>query len=95
MDARDILIRPIITEKSTAAMAQRKYTFQVHPDATKTQIKQAVEEIFKVKVVKVNTMNVPGKRRRMGRSVGYRPSWKKAIVTLAEGQSIPIFEGAS
>lgn len=94
MDARDILIRPIISEKSTAAMADRRYTFEVHPDANKVQIKQAVEEIFKVKVQKVNTMNVRGKRKRVGRSVGYRSDWKKAIVTLAEGQSIPIFEGA-
>lgn len=93
MDARDIIIRPWITEKSTALMQDRKYTFEVHPDANKVQIKQAVEEIFKVKVLKVNTMRVPGKLRRVGRFVGRKPDRKKAIVTLAEGQSIPIFEG--
>ncbi|BDG62222.1 50S ribosomal protein L23 [Caldinitratiruptor microaerophilus] len=93
MDARDIIIRPWITEKSTALMQDRKYTFEVHPDANKVQIKKAVEEIFKVKVLKVNTMRVPGKLRRVGRFVGRKPDRKKAIVTLAEGQSIPIFEG--
>ncbi len=94
MDARDIILRPVITEKSTAAMAANKYTFWVHPDANKTQIKQAIEEIFKVKVTKVNTMNVRGKLRRMGKYAGYRPDRKKAIVTLAEGHSIKLFEGA-
>lgn len=93
MDARDVIIRPWITEKSTALMQDRKYTFEVHPDANKVQIKKAVEEIFKVKVLKVNTMRVPGKLRRVGRFVGRKPDRKKAIVTLAEGQSIPIFEG--
>lgn len=93
MDARDILIMPVISEKSTAAMADGKYTFYVHPHANKTQVKKAVEEIFKVRVTKVNTIKVPGKLRRQGRYEGYRPDRKKAVVTLAEGQSIPIFEG--
>lgn len=94
MDARDILLRPVVSEKSTTVMADGKYTFLVHPDANKTQVKKAVEEIFKVKVTKVNTQNTTGKFRRMGKTGGYRPDRKKAIVTLAEGQSIPIFEGA-
>lgn len=93
MDARDVIITPVISEKSTAAMADGKYTFYVHPDANKSQVKRAVEEIFKVNVTKVNTMNVSGKLRRQGRYQGYRPDRKKAIVTLAPGQSIQIFEG--
>lgn len=93
MDARDIILRPIVTEKSTAAMQANKYTFEVHPDANKIQIKKAVEEIFKVKVEKVNTIRVRGKLRRVGRFVGRRPDRKKAIVTLKEGHSIQIFEG--
>lgn len=94
MDARDIIRRPIISEKSTGAMAENKYTFEVHVDANKTQIKKAIEEIFKVKVTKVNTINVEGKMRRYGKFLGKRRDRKKAIVTLAEGQSIKIFEGA-
>lgn len=93
MEARDVIVKPVVTEKSTEIMAEGKYTFKVHPRATRTQIKQAVEEIFKVKVLKVNTMNVAGKMRRMGRYVGRRPDWKKAIVQLQEGQTIKIFEG--
>lgn len=93
MDARDIIRKPIITEKSNLLMAEGKYTFQVEKSANKTEIAKAVEEIFKVTVVKVNTMRVHGKTRRMGKFVGQRPDWKKAIVQLAEGQSIPIFEG--
>lgn len=94
MDARDIILRPVISEKSTGAMAENKYTFEVHPDANKSQVKKAVEEIFKVKVTKVNTINVEGKMRRYGKYMGKRPDRKKAIVTLAEGHSIKIFEGA-
>lgn len=94
MDARDIIIRPVITEESTARMADRKYTFEVHPHANKTQIRRAIEEIFKVNVTKVNTIQVPGKFRRMGRHAGYKSDRKKAVVTLAEGQNIPLFEGA-
>jgi large subunit ribosomal protein L23 len=93
MDLRDVLIRPIITEKSSNLMAENKYTFRVHPKATKPEIKRAVEVLFKVPVVEVRTMNVRGKYRRQGATGGYRPSWKKAIVKVAEGKSIQFFEG--
>lgn len=93
MDARDIIRKPIITEKSNLLMAEGKYTFQVAKTANKTEIAKAVEDIFKVTVLKVNTMRVHGKTRRQGKFVGQRPDWKKAIVQLAEGQSITIFEG--
>lgn len=93
MDPRDLIIRPFVTEKSTDLMAQNKYTFEVALGATKSQIKRAVEEIFNVKVVKVNTSRIPGKLKRMGRYVGRRPERKKAVVQLAEGHSIEIFEG--
>lgn len=87
----DILIRPLITEKNTNLMELNKYTFEVHREATKPQIKHAVETIFNVRVTKVHTMNVRGKLRRRGRSMGYTRDWKKAIVTLAEGDRIEIF----
>ncbi|NLM55345.1 MAG: 50S ribosomal protein L23 [Firmicutes bacterium] len=94
MDARDIVIRPIVTEKSTDLMAsQNKYTFQVALKANKTQIKDAVEELFKVKVRKVNTSRVRGKLRRMGMTQGRTPEWKKAVVTLEPGHTIEVFEG--
>ncbi len=93
MEARDIIIRPYVTEKSTALMEQNKYTFEVAPQATKSQIKRAVEEIFNVKVVKVNTVRMRGKVKRVGRYVGRRPDRKKAVVQLAEGNRIEIFEG--
>ncbi len=93
MDPRDVIIRPVITEKTTKLMEEGKYTFVVNPRATKTDIRWAVEEIFGVKVAKVNTMRVLGKVRRMGRFEGRRPSWKKAIVTLEPGQRIEVFEG--
>lgn len=93
MDARDIIKRPIITEKSTDLMAQNKYTFEVDMRATKPQIKAAVEEIFGVKVEKVNTARVRGKLRRMGRHEGYTSDWKKAVVTLQPGHSIEVFGG--
>ena len=92
MTAYDIIYRPVISERSLASMAEGKYTFAVDPRATKTQIKQAVEEIFKVKVERVNTMRVRGKKKRTGVFVGRRPSWKKAIVKLQEGQTISAFE---
>ncbi len=94
MDAWTIIKRPIITEKSNRLMAENKYCFVVDPRANKHQIKQAVEEIFKVKVVAVNTMRMRGKVKRLGRSEGRRPDWKKAIVTLAPGSRIQFFEGA-
>lgn len=93
MEARDILIRPIVTEKSTALMGQGKYTFRVPLAATKIQIRQAVEQIFKVKVQAVNTMRYEGKLKRMGRTQGRRSDWKKAVVTLKPGEAIELFEG--
>ncbi len=94
MDARAILIKPIITEKSTDLISmQNKYSFVVDLRANKTQIKQAVEEIFKVKVSKVNTVRMQGKLRRQGRNVGRTSDYKKAVVTLADGYSIDVFEG--
>ncbi|MFC2593652.1 50S ribosomal protein L23 [uncultured Fretibacterium sp.] len=93
--AHDIVIRPIVTEKSSSLMGHNKYTFEVHKDANKIQIRQAVEQIFKVKVLSVNTINVKGKPKRMGAFVGKTRSWKKAIVALPEGQRIEFFEGAS
>ena len=93
MEARDILIRPIVTEKSTALMEQGKYTFRVPLAATKIQIRQAVEQIFKVKVQAVNTMRYEGKLKRMGRTQGRRSDWKKAVVTLKPGEAIELFEG--
>lgn len=93
MEARDILIRPIVTEKSTALMEQGKYTFRVPLAATKIQIRQAVEQIFKVKVQAVNTMRYEGKLKRMGRTQGRRSDWKKTVVTLKPGEAIELFEG--
>ncbi|KGF09459.1 MAG: 50S ribosomal protein L23 [Negativicoccus succinicivorans] len=93
MNARDILIKPIVTEKSTALMAEGKYTFKVPLNANKYQIRDAVEEIFNVKVAAVSTMRVEGKKKRMGRFEGKRSDWKKAIVTLKEGETIELFEG--
>lgn len=90
---RDVLIRPLITEKTTAMMQENKYTFIVPLQATKIEVRQAVEQIFKVKVLDVNTIRVMGKVKRMGRTAGKRPDYKKAIVKLAEGQQIEFFEG--
>lgn len=91
--AHDILVRPVITEKSAALMQENKYTFVVDMAANKTEIRQAVEEVFNVKVESVNTVRVLGKTKRMGRSQGKRSDYKKAIVKLAEGQRIEFFEG--
>ncbi|HLH83553.1 MAG TPA: 50S ribosomal protein L23 [Trebonia sp.] len=90
---RDILLRPVVSEKSYGLLDEGKYTFVVAPDANKTQIKQAVEEVFRVKVTGVNTLNRPGKRRRTRQGWGKRPDTKRAIVTLAEGDRIDIFGG--
>ncbi|MGH7740208.1 MAG: 50S ribosomal protein L23 [bacterium] len=93
----DVIVRPLITERSTTLKEQHKYSFEVHPDATKQEIRQAVESVFKkekVEVVKVNTINVPGKIRRVGRNVSKAYRWKKAIVTVKPGQKIEFFEGA-
>ena len=92
--AQDIIIAPVITEKSMAGIADKKYTFKVAKDANKIEIANAVEEIFKVKVAKVNTMSVRGQARRMGRYACYTASWKKAIVTLkADSKTIEFFDG--
>lgn len=93
MEARDILIRPIITEKTTALLEEGKYTFRVPLAATKVDIRNAVEEVFHVKVTAVNTMRYEGKLKRMGRTQGRRSDWKKAIVTLKPGDAIEFFEG--
>ena len=87
-----ILIRPLITEKNTSLMIFNKYSFEVLRDASKPEIKKAVETIFNVSVTKVHTMNVRGKLKRRGREAGYTREWKKAIVTLAPGDRIEIFE---
>jgi large subunit ribosomal protein L23 len=93
MTAYDIIIKPILSEKSYDGIASKRYTFKVLRDATKTQIKLAVEEIFNVKVAKVNTANVGGKMKRMGRTQGRTSSYKKAIVTLtADSKAIEFFE---
>lgn len=92
MDARDILIKPLVTEKTTALMEEGKYTFRVPLAATKVEIRQAVEQIFKVKVQAVNTMRYEGKMKRLGRTQGRRSDWKKAIVTLKPGETIELFE---
>ena len=94
MIAHDIIIRPIITEKSMMGIAEKKYTFEVAKTATKIDIANAVEEAFKVKVAKVNTVSVRGKLKRQGRTQGYTKSRKKAVVTLTEdSKSIEFFEG--
>ena len=93
MEARDILVRPLITELTTQLMAEGKYVFVVAKAANKIEIAKAVAEVFKVKVAKVNTVNVTGKKKRMGRTEGKRPDYKKAIVKLAPGETIEFFEG--
>jgi large subunit ribosomal protein L23 len=93
--AHDILVRPIITEKTSRLMELGQYTFEVLPKANKIEVRKAVEEVFKVKVVRVNTIQVRSKPKRMGAFLGRSRTWKKAVVTLAEGQKIAFFEGAS
>ena len=94
MAAQDIIIRPIITEKSMIGATEKKYTFEVAKKANKIEIAKAVEEIFNVKVAKVNTLNVRGRLRRQGRNQGYTRSWKKAYVTLTQdSKNIEFFEG--
>lgn len=92
-DPRDVLIKPVISEKSYRLVDDGKYTFLVAPDANKTQIRQAVEHVFRVKVTGVNTINRPGKRRRTRYGWGKRPDTKRAIVTLAAGERIDVFGG--
>jgi large subunit ribosomal protein L23 len=94
MHASQVVLAPIISEKSYASSTRGSYTFRVHPDAHKTQIRQAVEELFDVKVVGVNVIQMPAKPKRRGTFRGTRPGWKKAIVELKAGDKIEIFEGA-
>ncbi len=93
MNLYEVIRRPILTEKNTELMQQNQYTFEVARGANKIQIKEAVELAFGVEVIKVRTMIVPGKPRRRGRTVGSSTPWKKAIVTLAPGDRIDVFEG--
>jgi large subunit ribosomal protein L23 len=95
MDARQIVIAPVVSEKSYSLIEDNKYSFRVHPKAHKTQIRQAVEELFDVKVEAVNVVKVQPKPKRRGWHRGTKPGWKKAIVQLREGDRIEIFEGAA
>ncbi|MBT9312323.1 50S ribosomal protein L23 [Leptothoe kymatousa] len=90
-DLPDIVRRPIITEKATLNLENNQYTFDVAPKATKPEIKAAVEALFEVKVTGISTMNPPRKKKRLGRFIGYKATYKRAVVTLAEGDSIPLF----
>jgi large subunit ribosomal protein L23 len=94
VNLHDVIRRPLVTEKSTIAREERNcVTFAVDPRANKHEIRQAVEQLFSVRVLAVRTMQMPSKTRRVGRFVGRKPAWKKAIVRLAEGQTIEFFEG--
>lgn len=92
MEARDVILRPVVTESSMADLDDKRYTFDVNVQATKTQVKKAIQEIFDVKVVKVNVMNVKGKLKRQGRYAGYTKKRRKAIVTLSsDSNEIKLF----
>jgi|SRR3954451_5399535 len=93
MEPTQVLIRPVVSEKSYVLAANDKYTFRVHPDAHKTEIRQAVESLFDVKVVEVRTMSVKSKPKRRGLIQGRTRSWKKAVVQVRPGDTIPIFQG--
>ena len=93
MDAGQVIIRPVVSEKSYALATVGKYTFRVHPDAHKTQIKQAIEELFDVRVLDVRTSSVPSKPKRRGYTSGRTRAWKKAVIQVREGDTIPIFQG--
>jgi large subunit ribosomal protein L23 len=93
MEHSQVIIRPVVSEKSYVLSAAHKYTFRVHPDAHKTQIRQAVEALFEVHVVEVRTLSVKSKPKRRGISRGRTRTWKKAIVQIRAGESIPIFQG--
>ncbi len=94
MNARDIVLAPVITEKAVSMLPEKKYTFRVDSRANKIEIAKAVEEIFGVKVAKVNTISMKGRKRRMGRNEGYTSDWKKAIVTLKpDSKTIEFFDG--
>jgi large subunit ribosomal protein L23 len=94
MHASQVILTPIVSEKSYAATTRGSYTFKVHPDSHKTQIRQAVEELFDVKVERVNVIKVQAKPKRRGLVKGVRPGWKKAVVQLRAGDTIEIFQGA-
>jgi large subunit ribosomal protein L23 len=87
----DLVRRPIVTEKATMLLENNQYTFEVDPRATKTQIKAAIQELFNVSVTGISTQNPPRKKRRMGKFMGYKPLYKRAVVTLADGDSITLF----
>ena len=93
MEHSQVIIRPVVSEKSYVLATANKYTFRVHKDAHKTQIKQAIEELFNVAVVGVRTSSVPSKPKRRGYTAGRTREWKKAVVQVREGESIPIFQG--
>jgi large subunit ribosomal protein L23 len=93
MQHSQVIIRPVVSEKSYVLSAAHKYTFRVHPDAHKTEIRQAVESLFDVKVLEVRTMSVKSKPKRRGLTRGRSRSWKKAIVQVRPGDTIPIFQG--
>jgi large subunit ribosomal protein L23 len=90
----EVLLAPVVSEKSYSLIGEGKYVFRIHPDAHRTQVRQAVEELFNVHVEGVNVLKVQSKPKRRGLQKGTRPGWKKAIVQLREGESIEIFEGA-
>jgi large subunit ribosomal protein L23 len=93
MEHSQVIIRPVVSEKTYVLSAANRYTFRVHPDAHKTQIRQAVQELFDVHVVDVRTMSVKSKPKRRGKTSGRTRTWKKAIVQVRAGESIPIFQG--
>ena len=93
-DPRDIILKPVVSEKSYGLIEQRKYVFRVHPDAHRTQVRQAVEELFDVHVERVNILKVQAKPKRRGLIKGTRPGWKKAVVKIQAGQTIEFFQGA-
>ena len=93
MHTFDVIIRPIVTEKTTDSAEMWRYAFAVHRRANKAQVKEAVEQVYKVRVAQVNMINMPAKARRFGRYISEKPAWKKAIVTLAGGDRITLFEG--
>ena len=94
LSPNEILLAPVVSEKSYSLITDRKYSFRVHKDAHKTQIRQAVEQLFEVKVERVNIVKVQAKPKRRGLTRGTKPGWKKAVVQLKKGDSIEIFEGA-
>ena len=93
LQPNEVLLAPVVSEKSYNLIEERKYAFKIHPDAHRTQVRQAVEQLFDVHVERVNILKVQAKPKRRGLIKGTRPGWKKAIVQVREGETIPIFEG--